>query len=558
MLILFCTFTFEIGLYFEIDMKDRYFLIILFLAILVYGANFWGTSIYILDEAKNAGCAMEMYERGDFIVPTFNSILRTDKPPLHYFFMILAYKAFGINPFAARIFSVLAGLLTVIVVYLFTGKLMGRKTAFFSSLIMVSSLQLAIQFHLAVPDPYLILFMTILFFLFYLGYEKDSEKYLLGFYGVTGLAFLSKGLIAIVIPGLVIFLFILLTRQLNKRGIIKLHLFWGSVVFLIISAPWYIAVGYKTDGLWLEGFFITHNVQRFTSTMEGHSGFPFAPFGIMIVALLPFSIFLIQAIKVIWCQRKQNNFFIFCLIIITVIPLFFTFSKTILPSYPAPAFPFFAIILGYYLESVLKTQPIKTINGLLMTLILYVFISAFIPIGVYLTLHSETVFYHLDYFAYPFFILPIGGVMAAYFYYCNKKKLMIYSLAGSWIFTGLFFFYYLYPQIDKLNPVTRSIQVLDLKKYPVVFYGSFNPAFVFALQKQIPRLNTPEDVMHFFKKNPHGYLITYQKYYPDLKDIHAIEIKFEQKDLFESAVTVLLQRKMDSGFSGRELKNYIE
>jgi 4-amino-4-deoxy-L-arabinose transferase-like glycosyltransferase len=66
-------------------MKNLFLLLIL--STVVYTANIWGTSVYILDEAKNAGCAMEMYQRGDWVVPTFNDALRTDKPPLHYYFM---------------------------------------------------------------------------------------------------------------------------------------------------------------------------------------------------------------------------------------------------------------------------------------------------------------------------------------------------------------------------------------------------------------------------------------------------------------------------------------
>ncbi len=57
--------------------------------------------IYILDEAKNAECAREMMVPGDFITPYFNGQLRTGKPPLHYFFMILSYKIFGVSAFSA-------------------------------------------------------------------------------------------------------------------------------------------------------------------------------------------------------------------------------------------------------------------------------------------------------------------------------------------------------------------------------------------------------------------------------------------------------------------------
>ena len=40
------------------------------------------------DEPKNATCASEMLARGDWIVPTFNGELRTDKPILLYWCML--------------------------------------------------------------------------------------------------------------------------------------------------------------------------------------------------------------------------------------------------------------------------------------------------------------------------------------------------------------------------------------------------------------------------------------------------------------------------------------
>src|SRR5690242_2407972 len=102
--------------------------IVVLLAVIVYSWNFWGTSIYMLDEAKNAGSAAEMIRRSDYFVPTFNGEFH-DKPALQYFFMIAGYKLFGVNPFGARIFSVLMGILTVVSIYGFSEKILGKKTA---------------------------------------------------------------------------------------------------------------------------------------------------------------------------------------------------------------------------------------------------------------------------------------------------------------------------------------------------------------------------------------------------------------------------------------------
>src|ERR1700754_2930116 len=118
--------------------------IVLLLAITVYGWNFWGTSIYMLDEAKNAGSAAEMIRRSDYFVPTFNGEFH-DKPALQYFFMIAGYKMFGVNAFGARIFSVIMGVLSVMSIFWFSKKILNEKAALFSSLIYIASLQMAIQ-----------------------------------------------------------------------------------------------------------------------------------------------------------------------------------------------------------------------------------------------------------------------------------------------------------------------------------------------------------------------------------------------------------------------------
>ncbi|MFM8729655.1 MAG: hypothetical protein ACKON9_31520, partial [Planctomycetaceae bacterium] len=46
----------------------------------------------------------------------------------------------------------------------------------------------------------------------------------------------------------------------------------GVLLALLVAAPWYILVGLRTEGAWLRGFFLEHNLSRAVSTMEGHSG----------------------------------------------------------------------------------------------------------------------------------------------------------------------------------------------------------------------------------------------------------------------------------------------
>ncbi|MBT1695880.1 glycosyltransferase family 39 protein [Fulvivirgaceae bacterium PWU4] len=520
-------------------MHIRKFLIVLILAVLVYSANFWGTSIYILDEAKNASCAMEMYQRGDLTVPTFNGELRTDKPPLHYYFMIMAYRVLGINPFSARLFSVIAGVLTVIVVFAYTRKFIGESIAFFSALAMIASLQLSIQFHLAVPDPYLILLMTLSFFLFYDGFQFGNKTGMLLFYAVVGLAFLTKGLIAIVLPGLVILLYLLWQKELRLKTFRQLRLAEGIVLFVLIAVPWYAAVGIATEGAWLEGFFLKHNVSRFTSTMEGHRGFPLAPFAIVIGGLLPFSVFIIQSVVFAWKKRMHQPFLLYCLLTGLVIAGFFCFSRTILPSYPAPALPFFAIVIGCYLHNVFITSGNQK-RAIVASLALYVVLMLIIPIAVYVALDQEAAMRSLKYLSVAFIVLPAGALAALYFYLTAKQHHSLYSMAASWMITGLFFFYWCYPQVDKQNPVTQSLHHFSSGNRTIAYYGAFNPAYVFAFRGPFEKLSTAENVADYFQRNPSGLLITYKKYVEELQQVTQMRIVFQQKDLFEKQETVIL------------------
>jgi 4-amino-4-deoxy-L-arabinose transferase and related glycosyltransferases of PMT family len=100
----------------------------------LFSLNIGGVSIFSLDEAKNASCAREMLESKNFIVPTFNYELRTDKPPLHYYFMMLSYLIFGVSEFSARFFSSFFGSLTVMITYVFAKKFLAQKQPFYQPL----------------------------------------------------------------------------------------------------------------------------------------------------------------------------------------------------------------------------------------------------------------------------------------------------------------------------------------------------------------------------------------------------------------------------------------
>ena len=518
---------------------NKNFYLILLLGILVFGSNIWGISIFVLDEAKNAGCAMEMYQRGDLIIPTFNDELRTDKPPLHYFFMMISYSLFGVSPFAARFFSLVSGLLILIILYKNVSRLIDERVAFYTCLVFVSSIQIAVQFHLAVPDPYLIFLILASMFLFYDGYLRGNKIQMKLFYAAIGLAFLTKGLIAVVLPGLIILIFLITRKEFLWSSFIKLDLFWGTLIFIAIAAPWYTAVGMATNGEWLEGFFLKHNVARFTSTMEGHGGFFLSAFVICLLGLLPFSIFLPQSIYHWWKTNEENDLLTLSVIAAFVIPGFFSFSSTILPSYPAPAFPFIAILLGNYLSRGLQID--KWSVGSIISVIIYVLIACAIPIGAYLALQNEKPLQDLSVIAWWLICLPMGTLVSLYFYINKSKKGLILSVGSTWIITTIVIFYIIFPIIDNRNPVVLSQQVLN-KQSQVAYYKQFSPAFVMMLHSPIKRLESAEQAYQFLNESKNNFIISEQSYIDEIRQFGSIEVRLNQKDLFENPQTVIISK----------------
>lgn len=506
------------------------------MALLVYGANFWGTSIYILDEAKNAGCAMEMWQEDNWLVPYFNSELRTDKPPLHYYFMMAAYQVFGVSPFSARLFSVCMGVALVLVVFAFVRRLLNDTAAWWSALGLIASLQMAIQFHLAVPDPYLIFFFTLGMLSFFYGFTNAKPKFLYVFYLCCALAFLSKGLIAIVFPGLIVVLYWLLSGGITLQKLQDARLLSGALLFLLIALPWYVFVGLETDGAWLRGFFIDHNVQRYTTTMEGHRGFWGAPFIILIGALLPSATFVVQAVRMAWRGRVQHPFLLYCLIVVGVVAGFFTFSKTILPSYPAPAVPFLAVVLGFFVSEKIKHG---SHSSDWYSLGAHLLIALAIPVAAWIALGQEASLRHLQPIAIAFGLLPLLATIGCFFWRSNRT-VSFYLLGAGWLFVIQIFFWWANPALDESNPI-RVSQSFIRPSDEIVYYESMNPAYVFAFQRTIPKASREEIRQRLIEQRTF-VLLTRATHLPELTQFKALGLDsaYCQKDVFENPVSCVL------------------
>lgn len=512
-------------------------LLLLALSAFAFFANLGGFPIYILDEAKNASCAREMWEQQEWIVPTYNYNLRTDKPPLHYYFMMLSYQLFGVSAFSARFFSALMGIATVFITFFYTRRHTNLQTGFLAALILISAVHAVFQFHLAVPDPYLICTMTLAFFAFYTAIQEDiPAQYYLG-YAATGCAVLSKGILPIGLIGLTFLTFLIWTKRLTWSQIQALRPIRGGLLFLTIALPWYILVGQATQGEWLQGFFFKHNFGRFASEMEGHGGPFFLPLVYVLVGLLPFATFLPQSIFKAWQQRRQP-FLLFALLASSITVGFFCLSATKLPNYTVPAYPFLAILLAHFLHAALQ-QPFKGIFWGIITLII---IGFALPIAVYFLAQIENL-------AQPILwsllssSLFFAGSLGIYFFQKGQVRASLLAIALGGIFLSCTTWYGVLPALAKDNSVDQA-SALILTDEPIAFYKRMNRAFAFQLKRRIEPLDSMISLSDYLKNTPDAQVLTITRY---LEELEASDLEFDilhrQKDLFENTTTLLLKFK---------------
>ncbi|WP_456400988.1 phospholipid carrier-dependent glycosyltransferase [Persephonella sp.] len=517
-------------------MNNKIIYLFVFLSsFLIFSANLGGLTIYSLDEAKNAECAREMLERGDLIVPTFNYELRTDKPPMHYYFMMLSYKLFGVNEFASRFFSAIFGALTVLITFLIAKRYLGYKVAFFSFVSLISSIHLSIQFHMAVPDPYLIFWINAALFSFFVGFKEKKSSFIYLFYIFMGLGVLTKGPVAVVLPTGIVILYLILRRELTLENIKFLKPFQGIILTGLVSIPWYVAVYIKTDGKWVHDFIFKHNIHRFSEPMEGHGGIFLVTLIFIFIGMLPFTVFILQILKNSW-KHKYNDLILFSLIIVFLYTLFFSISSTKLPNYTVPLYPALSILIGLFIKNIYD----YSIRSLSLSIYFYIFLWIVIIIGLYFGVRNEPEISDLSYLSFYFILLPISGILALIFLK-KSKTLTVLTLSTFSIFVGLLFFYHIFPKIDQRNPVVQIIPYIK-DDGEVRYYKNFNPAFVYYLRKHIKPI-TIEELKNSNPSNKKIYILTRKKYLKELEHIKGLKVVKEVKDLFENKTSVLVIKK---------------
>lgn len=312
-------------------------------------------------EARYAEIPREIIATGDWLTPRLNGVKYFEKPPLFYWLQAADEMAFGRSEFGVRVLTALFGAGGCLIVYAAGRAIWSRRAGILAALTMATSLlyfELSRQVLLDMPVAF---FLSGTFVAFLLGIRAPPASQartwaMYAMYAMAAAATLTKGLIGIVLPGLVVFTWLLLTGRWSELRHVRLVT--GTLLFLVLAAPWHIAVALANpEFAWF--YFVHEHVLRFLTPEAGRTQPAWFFIPILIAGWLPWVVFLPSAVwdalHAAWKDRQAAATELFVLLWFALPFLFFSVSHSKLIPYALPFFAPLALLLGAWLDRALAS-----------------------------------------------------------------------------------------------------------------------------------------------------------------------------------------------------------
>jgi len=297
---------------------------------IVFFVNLDAAPLTDVDEGAFSEATREMLARGDYVTTWLNGELRFDKPVLTYWAQAVPVALVGPRPGAFRFPSALAACLWAWLLYRFARRYR-PDDAVMATFMLASALGPLAIARAATADALLNAFLAGALFAFYRHLADGARRDLVAAFAWMGLGVLTKGPVALAVPALAVGTYCVSRGQwLRPLRLLRDPLAW--IVLLAIAVPWYV-LEYRAQGeAFIDGFFLKHNVNRFTGTMLGHGGFVWYYAVALPVLIFPFLAPLAGALARLRATLADDvQRFAWCTF--GVMFVFFSLSRTQLPHY---------------------------------------------------------------------------------------------------------------------------------------------------------------------------------------------------------------------------------
>jgi 4-amino-4-deoxy-L-arabinose transferase-like glycosyltransferase len=301
------------------------------------------TTLWDRDEPRFAQAAVEMLATGDYLVPTFNGELRTQKPPLVYWLMTLSLRAVPFTEVAVRFWAPVGMAIAALATFAIGRRLWSATVGHIAMLVLVLNPLALLQGGAATTDAVLLATTTSAMACGLRVVQQPTQWWAVGGFGTAiGIGLLTKGPIALLIP-----VAALLCARPSMRALLTLGA--GAGVGVAMYLAWLIPAAAATGGAMIERGLVRENLWRFLEPMDGH-GTPLllAPLyypAVVVIGFLPWSRRLFGGLADL-VRSWPGPARMFLLGWVAIPLVIFTLSATKLPHYILPVWPALALAVA--------------------------------------------------------------------------------------------------------------------------------------------------------------------------------------------------------------------
>ncbi len=469
----------------------RYWFLLL-LVVLVYIAGMFVT-LFENDSAQFAVMAMRMVQENDFLSLFKGSEEYLDKPHMHYWLAALSFKIFGIHDWAYRIPGILATLLGIYSCYGLGRLLYNINVGKLAALIFMTSQTIVLSAIDVRTDAVLTGFAIFAIWQLaaYIGTGR-LKNIVLGAFG-AGIAFSTKGQIALLVIGLPLLCHLAYTRKwmalFNWRILIALVIFAIAVTPMLYAYyhqfdlhPEKVIRG-KTDRSGIFFIFWEQSFERMSGAGMGKNNSDyFFFFHTFLWVFLPWTVLGIAAyaarIRFLIKSKFRyiRNYEFLTLGGITLIFIVISFAQFKLPHYLNITMPLFAVLTASYLYSLYRFAKRKSLK---VVLGVQYFIQGLVFIVTVL----------VCYFVFPFenliayiWILPL--IVLAIYYTLKREgyyfRIITVSVISS-VFLNAILNAHFYPSLLKYQAGSSMAKIVAENHIPVDNINKLSPNHTWAL-----------------------------------------------------------------------------
>jgi len=477
-------------------------LVLLLWAALIVPAGSFSIPPLDRDESRFMQATVQMLETGDFITIRFQEDERNKKPAGIYWLQAASVSALSDagarQPWAFRVPSMMAGVLSIVLMYLLFSRLIGPVPAFWGAFLLAAAPTFAGEATIAKTDAALTTCVIAaqgalaIIFRRYVAEEDIGWRVPVLFWVALGVGILIKGPIAPMISFLTIAalgLWLLATGRNPFRFGFAYRPFTGIGILALMVGPWAVAIGLATEGRFFTEALGDDAFGKLNEVQESHDGSLLYYLKAVWIFFWPAALFIPLAA---WhaIRRWRDPAVAFCLAWLVPSWIVFEIASTKLTHYTLPLYPALAFLIALSVLTLRDAAP-GFAERLMRGLGILTWLGASLVVGAVLVWlvqsfddHGLTVF-HIALLA----LLAIVAMIAAGLMLLRRPAaaMAAASLAGAILAWGLF--EGTLPRLEALHLSPRASQLLDDMDLhprldgapPVALYGYNEPSLVFLL-----------------------------------------------------------------------------